>query len=45
MREIDDKINEEKNQNLDKWARPCSVFITFQLEEGIQRALNMEEVI
>lgn len=45
MREVDAKINEMKNQKLNEWSRPCSVFITFQLEEGLQRALNMEDVI
>lgn len=45
MREIDAQINEKKNMKIDEWSRPCSVFITFQLEEGIQRALSMDEVI
>lgn len=45
MREVDEKINQMKNQKLDDWSRPCSVFITFQLEEGLQRALNMEDEI
>lgn len=45
MRDVDAQINDAKNQQIDKWSRPCSVFITFQLEEGIQRALNMDEVI
>ena len=34
MREIDTKINDYKNKNLDKVTRPCSVFMTFENEEG-----------
>jgi len=45
MREVDAKINEMKKTDLDAWCTPVSVFITFQLEEGLQRALNFEEVI
>jgi len=45
MREVDAKINEMKKTDLDTWCTPVSVFITFQLEEGLQRALNFKEVI
>jgi len=45
MRTIDGTINTQKDQNLEEWTRPCSVFITFQNEEGLQRAINMSEVI
>ena len=45
MREVDAKINELKESDLEKWCTPVSVFITFQLEEGLQRALKMEELL
>lgn len=34
MRKIDTEINDYKNANLDKCTRPCSVFMTFESEEG-----------
>lgn len=43
MREVDGKINELKKEDLEKWCTPVSCFITFQLEEGIGRALNLQE--
>lgn len=45
MRKIDEGINEAKAKNFEKWSTPVSVFITFQLEEGYQRAINMENTI
>lgn len=35
MRKVDEEINELKKEDLEKWCTPVSVFITFQLEEGI----------
>lgn len=35
MREVDEKINEIKKEDLEKWCTPVSCFITFQIEEGI----------
>lgn len=34
MREIDAKINDYKNEHLKDVTRPCSVFMTFETEEG-----------
>ena len=45
MRKIDEQINQAKNENLEKWCTPVSVFITFQLEEGYERAINMENAM
>ena len=45
MKEIDRKINELKNRDLEKLTTPCSVFMTFENEEGINRALNYESAI
>lgn len=45
MYEIHDKINELKNKNFMKLVRPCNVFMTFQCEEGVNRALKMNEII
>ena len=39
MRKIDAEINDYKNKNLDGCTRPCSVFMTFENEEGYQRAI------
>ena len=39
MRKIDAQINDYKNANLDKCTRPCSVFMTFENEEGVNRCL------
>lgn len=30
---------------LDKLQRPCSVFVTFETEEGVNRALNYNECV
>ena len=34
MRKIDKQIDDYKNANLDSCTRPCSVFMTFESEEG-----------
>jgi hypothetical protein len=43
MREIDQQINQLKDEMLEKLVRPCSVFMTFESEEGLQRALKFDE--
>jgi hypothetical protein len=43
MREIDKEINRLKKEKLQSLTRPVSVFMTFEKEEGIQRALLFEE--
>ena len=41
MREIDAKINAYKNDQFDSLVRPVSIFMTFETEEGYQRALAL----
>lgn len=45
MKEIDAKINEIKNEHLVDLMTPCSVFMTFENEEGVNRAMNFNEAI
>lgn len=45
MKEIDAKINKLKNDHLEDLTTPCSVFMTFENEEGVNRALNYNESI
>ena len=42
MRQVDEKINNLKNEKLNIFVRPCSVFMTFENEEGLERALNFD---
>lgn len=41
---IQNRLKEDQTL-LDKLQRPCSVFVTFQQEEGYQRALNYNNVV
>ena len=43
MRDIDKKINNLKNEKLDQFTTPVSCFMTFESEEGAQRAKAFEE--
>ena len=43
MRKLDEQINELKNTQFDALTRPVSVFMTFETEEGYQRAMNLAE--
>ena len=43
--EIETKINELKGAEFDRLVTPCSVFMTFETEEGVNRALNMDKTI
>lgn len=45
MREVDEEINELKKVKFKKWTKPVSIFITFQYEEGLQRALSLQKII
>jgi hypothetical protein len=45
MPEIERKINHQKDEHLDNFAIPASIFITFENEEGINRAKDFEEGI
>jgi len=39
MAVMDARINQLKNEYLDELTTPCSVFMTFENEEGVNRAL------
>lgn len=45
MRQIDAQINELKRNKFDEIVTPCSVFMTFQNEEGVNRAKKLDEAI
>jgi len=45
QRKIEQKINDLKNEKFDELITPCSVFMTFEDEEGVNRALNYNESI
>lgn len=45
VREIDNKINELKKEKLEVFVRPCSVFMSFETEEGVQRALDFDRQV
>ena len=45
MEAIDAKINEIKNENLEDLTTPCAVFMTFENEEGANRAINFNKAI
>ena len=42
MRKIDSKINDLKDKEFERLTTPCSVFMTFESEEGYNRALEMD---
>lgn len=43
--EIEAKINDIKNEKFHSLVTPCSVFMTFEREEGITRALRLDELV
>ena len=45
MQAIDEKINEIKNNHLEELMTPCAVFMTFENEEGANRAMNFNKAI
>ena len=45
MEEIDKKINKHKNEHFLDLMTPCSVFITFQCEEGVNRAMEFNKTV
>ena len=45
MERIDASINEIKNNHLEDLMTPCPVFMTFENEEGVNRAINYNESI
>ena len=42
---LEHQINELKNEKFDELITPCSVFMTFENEEGVNRALESAETI
>lgn len=45
QRELEGEINKLKNEKFKDLITPCSVFMTFETEEGVNRALNYDEAI
>ena len=45
MADIDDRINTIKNEHLEDLMTPCSVFMTFENEEGVNRAIEFNKTI
>ena len=45
MADIDNKINQFKDEKFMKLISPCSIFMTFECEEGVNRALSYYEAI
>ena len=45
QRKIEEQINVLKNNELDTLVSPCSVFMTFESEEGVNRALGYHEAV
>ena len=39
MEKVDEEINKMKKVQLEDFTTPCSIFMSFELEEGINRAL------
>ena len=44
-KKISEYLKAKDGENLDNLQRPCTVFISFEAEEGYQRALLYNEVI
>jgi hypothetical protein len=45
MRKLNKNIDDLKSQNLEKYTRPVSAFLTFENEEGLNRCLNYSETV
>lgn len=45
QRALEDEINRVKSEKFEELITPCSVFMTFETEEGVNRALNYDEAI
>ena len=41
----EEKINDLKNREFETLTTPCSVFMTFETEEGVNRALSYAEAV
>ena len=40
QRKLESKLNELKTEKFEKLSNPCHIFVTFECEEGNQRALS-----
>ena len=45
MKKLDSKISKLKNVSLENFTTPCSIFMSFENEEGINRALRYDELV
>ena len=45
QRKLESDINELKNRDFKRLITPCSIFMTFENEEGVNRALSYNEKI
>lgn len=45
QKKLEDQINDLKQNNLETLTTPCSIFMTFECEEGITRALKFHECV
>ena len=45
MDKMDQKINQLKDSAFEKICTPCAVFMTFENEEGVNRALNYDKAV
>ena len=45
QKQIEDKINKIKSKECEELMTPCSIFMTFETEEGINRALIFDDAI
>ncbi len=45
MKKMDQRISYVKNQQVEQFTTPCSIFMTFENEEGVNRALRYDELV
>ena len=45
QKELESKINDTKEKEFERLITPCSVFMTFETEEGYRRALKFDETV
>ena len=45
MRKVDQEINKVKNTSLEDFTTPCSIFMSFECEEGVNRALQFNKTV
>lgn len=45
QRKLEEEINTLKNEKFDELINPCSVFMTFETEEGVNRAREYNDTV